>query len=71
MDKQHCSLGLTTFRSLLLLRANFALLPDHFILDWEALGRMDIFRGEQVRRYVPPEDELALDAAHDATDLFW
>ncbi len=65
MDKQHCSLGLTTFRSLLLLRANFALLPNVFILDWAVLNSMNVFRGEQIRRFVPPDEELELSESYD------
>ncbi len=71
MDKQHSRLGLTTFRSLVILRSNYSILPQLFVFGWDKLNALNIFRGEGVERFVPLEDELALLAARDATSEFW
>ena len=71
MDKQHSRLGLTTFRSLVILRSNYPILPQLFVFGWDKLKTLGIFRGESVERFVPREDELALLAERDAVSEFW
>jgi hypothetical protein len=71
MDKQHCRLGLTTFRSLVLLRANFSILPTVFQFGWDKLTALGVFRGEAVERFVPREEEMDMLLARDSTHVFW
>ncbi len=71
MDKQHCSLGLTTFRSLVILRSNLPIIRTPYIFGWDKLVALGIFRGDSVERFVPTATELAKLQERDESAEFW